>query len=77
MSRRDKVIVYVRENLDGQFDPEQQPLIQLMDSVSLMQMIMWIDQELKVSLDLSNLSLEMFATVESLIQELNAIQPEA
>lgn len=76
MNRRERLVQYVRENLDPEFDAEQQPLAQLLDSVSLMQLIMFIDQELRVPLDLSSLSLEWFATVDTLVAELNEMKKE-
>ena len=44
--------------------------------VSLMQLVLFIDQELEIPMDLSELSLEMFATVDALIEELQQLQPE-
>jgi len=76
MNRRERLVQYVRENLDPEFDAAQQPLAQLLDSVSLMQLIMFIDTELRVPLDLSSLSLEWFATVDTLVAELNEIKKE-
>jgi acyl carrier protein len=76
MNRRERLVQYVRDNLEPEFDPERQPLTQLLDSVSLMQLIMFIDQELRVPLDLSSLSLEWFATVDTLVTELNEVKRE-
>jgi acyl carrier protein len=76
MNRRERLVQYVRENLDPEFDPDGQPLTQLLDSVSLMQLILFIDQELRVPLDVSALSLDMFATIDILVKELNEIKPE-
>lgn len=77
MTRKEKLILYVRETVDPEFDPVQQPLMQVLDSVSLLQLIMWIDQELGISLDLSGLSVEMFATVDTVVEGLAAVKSEA
>ena len=46
-------MAYVRETVDQEFDPDGQQLTQILDSVSLLQLIMFIDQELGITLDLS------------------------
>jgi acyl carrier protein len=76
MTRREKLVAYVRESVDPEFDPDQQQLTEVMDSVSLLQLIMFIDQELGVPLDLSGLGIEMFATVDTLVQRLEELSPE-
>jgi acyl carrier protein len=76
MTRRERLVAYVRETVDPEFDPDQQQLTEVMDSVSLLQLIMFIDQELRVPLDLSGLGIEMFATVDTVVQRLEELSPE-
>ena len=76
MTRRERLVAYVREAVDPEFDPDQQQLTEVMDSVSLLQLIMFIDQELGVPLDLSGLGIEMFATVDTVVRGLEELSPE-
>jgi acyl carrier protein len=76
MTRRDRLVVYVREAVDPEFNPEQQRLIEILDSVSLMQFILFIDQELGIPLDLSGLGIEMFTTIDTVVQALEELSPE-
>jgi acyl carrier protein len=76
MRRREKLVAYVRETVDPEFDPDGQRLTEVLDSVSLLQLIMFIDQELGITLDLSGLSIEMFTTVDTVVQGLEQLSPE-
>jgi acyl carrier protein len=76
MSRRERLVAYVRETVDREFDPDQQRLIEVLDSVSLLQLIMFIDQELGITLDLSSLGVEMFTTIDTVVQVLEETSTE-
>lgn len=76
MTRRERLVAYVRESVDPEFDPGQQRLTEIMDSVSLLQFIMFIDQELGIPLDLSGLGIEMFATIDTVVRTLEEMSPE-
>ncbi|HEY8946552.1 MAG TPA: hypothetical protein VIM73_20010 [Polyangiaceae bacterium] len=68
MDRRDKLVRFIQKTVDAGFDAERHELGPLLDSVSLLQLIAFIDQELGVPLDLPSLRLEMFATVDSVLR---------
>ena len=76
MTRRERLAAYVRESVDPEFNPDQQRLTEIMDSVSLLQFIMFIDQELGITLDLSGLGIEMFTTIDTVVQTLEEMSPE-
>lgn len=74
MSYRDEIVNYVRTHIDAQFEPDGDLLIQALDSVSLLQLVAFIDQELGVELELSTLTLDAFATVDSVLQTIAAFE---
>ncbi len=76
MSRRERLVAYVRETIDPEFDPDRQQLMELLDSVSLLQFIMFIDQELGITLDMSALRVEMFTTIDTVVAGLEAHDAE-
>lgn len=76
MNRRDKIIGYVRTSVDPGFDADQHELAPILDSVSLLQLIAFIEQDLGVALDLPSLRLEMFASVDSVVRTLDECEPE-
>jgi len=67
MTPRDAIIQFITESLDSQYDPENDVLTQVLDSVSLLQLVVFLDQELGVQLDMSNLTLDAFASIDSLM----------
>lgn len=69
---REKLIEYIRTNVDPEFDADEQALTQVLDSVSLLQLITYIDQELGIPLDMSSLTLDMFASLDTLLETLEA-----
>ena len=70
MSHRQQIVDFVRNNVDAEFDPERDVLTQVLDSVSLLQLVVFLDQELGIALDLSSLTLDVFASVDSLVRTL-------
>jgi acyl carrier protein len=72
MSYREKLIEYIRTNVDPEFDADEQALTQVLDSVSLLQLITYIDQELGIPVDMSSLTLDMFASLDTLLEALEA-----
>jgi len=71
MSRYERIVGYIRENMEPEFDPGEDALSQVLDSVSLLQLITFIDQDLGIPLDLEGLTLDRFASVESVVQMLS------
>ena len=57
MSRYERIVGYIRENMEPEFDPGEDALSQVLDSVSLLQLISFIDQDLGIPLDLEGLTL--------------------
>ena len=76
MTRRERLVTYLRATIDPNYDADQHELGLLLDSVSLIQLITFIDEELGVSLDLPSLRLEMFMNMESLLHTLAEYVPE-
>jgi acyl carrier protein len=76
MSYREKLIEYIQTNVDPEFDADEQALTQVLDSVSLLQLITYIDQELGIPVDMSSLTLDMFASVDTLLEALQAYAAE-
>jgi acyl carrier protein len=74
VSLRERIITYVRSACDPEFDAERHELAPLLDSVALLQLIAFIERELGVSLDLSSLRLEMFASVESVVRTIEDVR---
>ncbi|HEY6881538.1 MAG TPA: hypothetical protein VI299_26110 [Polyangiales bacterium] len=72
MSRHDKIVSFIHNQIEPEFDAEADTLTDVLDSVSLLQLVEFIDQELGVQLELSTLSLDSFATVESLLAMLDS-----
>ncbi len=68
MSRYERIVSYIRDNMEPEFDPREDALSQVLDSVSLLQLISFIDQDLGIPLDLEGLSMESFASVESVVR---------
>ena len=62
---------YVQSNIDEDFSRDGDPLIDYLDSVALLQLILHIDEELGYSLDMASLSLEMFSSIDSLVDTLS------
>jgi acyl carrier protein len=68
MSERDLLIDFVRKNVDEEFDPAQDSLLDIMDSVTFLQLVVFLDQELGVQLDMSMVGLESFANIDALME---------
>jgi acyl carrier protein len=71
MSRFERIVGYIREHMEPDFDPNEDALSQVLDSVSLLQLITFIDQDLGIPLDLEGLTLDRFASVETVVQMLS------
>lgn len=67
MSYRQRIVSYIQTAIDPEFDPDSDVLTQVLDSVSLLQLVVFIDQELGIPLDLGNLTLDAFASVDSVV----------
>ena len=71
ISRYERIVGYIRENMEPEFDPGEDALSQVLDSVSLLQLITFIDQDMGIPLDLEGLTLDRFASVETVVQMLS------
>ena len=69
---KEALIDYVREYIDNEFDAEQDDLIDYLDSVSLLQMIQGIRDRCGVSLNLGEIDVEAFTTIDTLVNMLEA-----
>jgi acyl carrier protein len=77
MSYREQIVSYIRTYVDPEFDADSDVLTQVLDSVSLLQLVVFIDQELGIPLELSNLTLDTFASVDSVVEVLSAYEQSA
>jgi len=77
VNRREKITTYIKTTLDSDFDADRHELAPLLDSVSLLQLIAFIEQEMGIALDLPSLRLEMFRNVDSIVHALDGFSPEA
>jgi len=77
MSYREQIVSYIRTYVDPEFDADSDVLTQVLDSVSLLQLVVFIDQELGIALELSNLTLDTFASVDSVVEVLSAYEQSA
>jgi len=75
MDRKPQLIAYIHANIDPHFNPDADQLIAILDSVSLMQLILFIEQDFGITLDLATLGIDMFATVDTVIATLNELEP--
>lgn len=57
---------HIRENVNPDFNAQEDRLIDFLDSVSLLQLIVHIEEEFQIFLDPAALSLEVFVDLTSL-----------
>jgi acyl carrier protein len=67
MSRFEQIVSFIQLQVEPEFDPTADALTQVLDSVSLLQLVEFIDSELGVQLDMSSLTLDAFATVDTVV----------
>lgn len=67
MSKREALIKYIREHVDDEFEPDQD-LLDIMDSVTLLQFMVHIEQSFGVTIDRSELMIENFESIDSVIE---------
>lgn len=67
MSKREMLVGFLRRTVDEEFDPDQDSLLDVMDSVTFLQLVVFIEQEMDIRLDMSMVGLESFASVDSLM----------
>lgn len=77
MGLRDRIVKYIQTQIDPDFDADADVLTQVLDSVSLLQLVLFIDQDLGIPLDLSNLTLDAFASVDTVVETLTGVHIEA
>ncbi len=73
----ESLAAHIREHFNPDFDPTNDRLIDLLDSVSLLQLIVHIEEEFKIFLDPASLSIEVFVDLTSLsaaLQEYSAAE---
>lgn len=74
MERREALIVFIRQSLKGEFDPESDELLARLDSVSLLQLVLFIEERFEIELDMGNFDLENFRTVDALMSALQQLK---
>ncbi len=67
MSKREAIIKYIREQVAEEFEPDQD-LLDIMDSVTLLQFMVHIEQNFGVTIDRSELMIENFESVDTVIE---------
>lgn len=65
---RDELIQYIHDNVASEFDPDSDELVVFLDSVSLLQFVLFVEQTAGVQIDLSVVGLEPFSTMDTLCQ---------
>jgi serine O-acetyltransferase len=72
LSLQAKLAQYVRNHIDPGFEPDEQRLLEVLDSVSFLGLIVFIEKEFGIVLEPSELRLPMFETVDTLVAQLRA-----
>ena len=67
MSKREALIKYIKEHVDDEFEPDQD-LLDIMDSVTLLQFMVHIEQTFGVTIDRSELMIENFESIDAVIE---------
>jgi len=67
MSKREALIKYIREQVDDEFEPDQD-LLDIMDSVTLLQFMVHVEQAFGVTIDRSELMIENFESIDTVIE---------
>ena len=67
MSKREALIKYIKEQVDDEFEPDQD-LLDIMDSVTLLQFMVHIEQNFGVTIDRSELMIENFESIDAVIE---------
>jgi acyl carrier protein len=71
----EQLTAYIRENVSAEFDPANDRLLDVLDSVGLLQLIMHIEHEFQIFLDPGSLKLEVFmdlGTLSAALKEYSA-----
>ncbi len=66
MSQREKLVTYLRKNVDEEFEPDHS-LLDIMDSVSLLQFMIFVEQTLNITINQDDMTIEIFETVDTVI----------
>lgn len=73
--RREILVAFVRASLKGDFDPDfdenSGELLPFLDSVSLLQLVLFIEERFKIALDMGEFDLENFHTIDTLLAALD------
>jgi acyl carrier protein len=77
MDLRERIVDYIQTQIDPEFDADADVLTQVLDSVSLLQLVLFIDQDLGIPLDLSNLTLDAFVSVDTVMKTISGVAIEA
>jgi acyl carrier protein len=77
MDLRERIVDYIQTQIDPEFDADADVLTQVLDSVSLLQLVVFIDQDLGIPLDLSNLTLDAFVSVDTVMKTISCAAIEA
>jgi acyl carrier protein len=70
-----QLTLYIRENVSAEFDPANDRLLDVLDSVGLLQLIMHIEHEFQIFMDPGSLSIEVFmdlGTLSAALKEYSA-----
>jgi acyl carrier protein len=68
----EQLTTYVHQNVSTNFDASHDKLIDVLDSVGLLQLIMFTEQDFQIVLDPASLSMEVFLDLKSLSEALRA-----
>lgn len=76
-SQRNDLVSFIHENIDEKFDPDVDRLIDIMDSVSFLRLIVFIEQEIGCQLDMSSITTESFEDLDTLLGLINQVAESA
>jgi acyl carrier protein len=67
MNSRERLVAYIQENVDDEYE-ENEELLDYMDSVTLLQFIVFIEQTFGVTINQSDLTIDAFESIDSVIE---------
>jgi acyl carrier protein len=73
---KQQLVDYIKSNIDEEFEADDD-LIDYLDSVSLLQMVVAIEQMFNIRLNMASIDLDNFETVDSLTELLDTQKPVA
>lgn len=74
MHRREALVTFIRQQIREDFEPDTGELLNFLDSVSLLQLVVFIEEHFRIILDMAEFDLENFRTVDTLVRVLDELE---